>query len=433
MKDRNSNRERGNYLVGRRAGYVLITSAATIIGLLGFIGMGLDVGYFEYQKRKAQTAADAAATGAAQELMRGSDDTAVTAAGRADSASNGFTNGSSGVTVTINHPPTAGSKAGDSNFVEAIVSQPKDTFFMNALGWSSITVKARAVGGLGAADACVWALDTTARDSFTIGGGGNVTLNCGVVVDSSDSRALNLTGGSTMTATSIGITGGYVACCGITPTPVTSVPAEADPVGYMATPSYSTTCDFDTAAHPKTGSNAYHGTYTLSPGTYCGGIEIKAGSNITFNPGLYVLMDFGLQATGGSTLTGNGVSFLNTWDHAHFDSHGCPNKAGSFLAGGGGTVTFTAMTTGSLAGFVWFSRVPACAGLVDTISGGSTTTISGAIYMPYDEVVWGGGGGDTHTWTKIIAAQLSLTGGSTIHGTGTNSIPDPTRHALMVE
>ena len=44
--------------------------------------------------------------------------------GRADAARNGFTHGSDGVTVSVNSSPTMGFYAGNSGFVEVIVTQP---------------------------------------------------------------------------------------------------------------------------------------------------------------------------------------------------------------------------------------------------------------------------------------------------------------------
>jgi uncharacterized membrane protein len=75
--------------------------------LLGAMGLAFDVGYLEYTQRQMQTAADAAAQGGAQEIVRGNS-TGVVAAADADATSNGFTSGTNSVTVTINNPPQTG-------------------------------------------------------------------------------------------------------------------------------------------------------------------------------------------------------------------------------------------------------------------------------------------------------------------------------------
>src|SRR6185369_5317861 len=103
-----------------------------------FAGLALDAGYMYFHKRRMQTAADAGAYGAALELLRGNTGT-TTAAARNDTALNGFTNGSNGVTVTVNSPPASGSKTGNADFVEVIITHPQDTWFMRVLNFDSIT------------------------------------------------------------------------------------------------------------------------------------------------------------------------------------------------------------------------------------------------------------------------------------------------------
>src|SRR5579859_7445981 len=112
----------------RRSGFVLVTSALSILVLLGFLGMALDVGYLQYQKRRIQSAADAAAQGAAIQLGAQATNDVATTEGKYDSAKNGFTDGSNGVTVTINIPPTTGNYTTKPATAEAIVAQSNPTF-----------------------------------------------------------------------------------------------------------------------------------------------------------------------------------------------------------------------------------------------------------------------------------------------------------------
>src|SRR5215472_2532303 len=97
-----------------RRGFVLLTAAVMMFVLLGFVGLAFDVGYMQWLRRRAQTAADAAALAGAWAAIEG--DT-VTTSGQNASADNGFTSGSSGVTVTINQPPSSGSYSSDSSAV----------------------------------------------------------------------------------------------------------------------------------------------------------------------------------------------------------------------------------------------------------------------------------------------------------------------------
>src|SRR5437667_2193454 len=141
----------------KRRGYVLMMMAAGMVGLLGFAGLVVDVGYLEYYKRKAQTAADAGAQGGVAEINQGRPNT-VRQAVTADVTTNGFTDGVNGASVVINNPPLSGGFAGNSKYVEVVVTQTLPTVFMQAFNMNSMAVKARAVGGP-MSPICIYVLD----------------------------------------------------------------------------------------------------------------------------------------------------------------------------------------------------------------------------------------------------------------------------------
>ena len=117
----------------RERGFIAITSALLIVGMLAFTGLAFDVGYLEWARMTAQSAADAAAMGGLRELELGNA-TNIATAGLNDASLNGFTNGAAKTTVTINNPPLSGNYLGDSRAVEAIVTRTIPTFFMMILG-----------------------------------------------------------------------------------------------------------------------------------------------------------------------------------------------------------------------------------------------------------------------------------------------------------
>jgi uncharacterized membrane protein len=73
-----------------QAGQSTVFVAFALVALLCFLALAIDVGYLRYQRRQIQTAADAAALAGASELSY----TGVSAAAKADSSSNGYTDGS---------------------------------------------------------------------------------------------------------------------------------------------------------------------------------------------------------------------------------------------------------------------------------------------------------------------------------------------------
>src|ERR1035441_9680649 len=167
----------------RRRGYVVVTMLVSLMVLLSFLGLGIDVGYEEYVKTRMQTAADAAAVGGAQEL-RASGSTNLVTAAKGDAAANGFTDGSKGVAITVNNPPATGYSTANSSAVEVLISKNVPTFFMGMIGISSGKLPARAVALLGSGTSCFYALDPSASGAFSASGGVNVQVNCGIMVDS---------------------------------------------------------------------------------------------------------------------------------------------------------------------------------------------------------------------------------------------------------
>src|SRR3989454_12113541 len=101
-----------------KRGVVILTAVGMMFVLLAFVGLAFDVGYLQWSRRRAQTAADAAALAGAWAVAQG--DTVTTSARNA-SADNGFTNSANGVTVTINKPPSSGNYTRDNSAVEAII------------------------------------------------------------------------------------------------------------------------------------------------------------------------------------------------------------------------------------------------------------------------------------------------------------------------
>src|SRR5580692_3004912 len=200
----------------RERGSVAVIAAVSMIGLLGFTGMAIDVGYLQWTRVRVQDAADAAAMAALIEAENNTGNQST--AGQNNAALNGFTNGSNGVTVTINQPPKQGSLAGQTNAVEAVVSQTVSTFFMGMFHLSTITVNGYAAGayptsssgsgveqgvstsGSGSSSGCVYILDTNSSDSQVMNiQGSSPTFNCGVVVESPNASAVNLSGAETVT------------------------------------------------------------------------------------------------------------------------------------------------------------------------------------------------------------------------------------------
>ena len=231
-------------------------------------------------------------------------------------------------------------------------------------------------------------------------GGVNVQVNCGIMVDSSSSTAMSVSGGSKVTATYIDLTGKDTVSGGstVSPAPVTGVAASSDPLSSLPKPSVGA-CTY-TSKSVSGGATA-----TLSPGTYCAGISISGGSKVTFNPGTYVLKGGGLSLSGGSTMTGAGVTFFNTAAIGY--------GYGPISLSGGTTVTLSAPATGSLAGILFFQDSSVGASAPSSFSGGAGAILNGTLYFPTTGLTYSGG--SSSAYTIIVADTVNFSGGSVLN------------------
>jgi Flp pilus assembly protein TadG len=128
-----------------RGGKALVLLAVVFPALLGMLGVVIDGGLLMMQRRIAQQAADAAATAAAYDIQAGKSNSFASAtATRYVQQYNGM----STAQVTVNLPPASGGYAGNSNYVEVIVTVQTSTYFIPLAGVVGLqSVQARAVAG----------------------------------------------------------------------------------------------------------------------------------------------------------------------------------------------------------------------------------------------------------------------------------------------
>lgn len=388
--------------LSRRKGMVLIAFAMGAFMLCGFAGLALDVAYLQMWKRKAQTAADAAAQSAAIELKRSGTSLASSSAAQADAAANGFVN-NAGSTVTVQNPPQSGSHQGDSRYVQVFVSRSAPLYFMRVLGHNAATVAATAVSGLAQMEACVFVLNPSANNAMQVSGGPDVNMTCGVQVNSNSSMALKVSGNAVINTTSFNIVGGAQVTpnATINPVPATNMSGEDDPLAWRSNPPVGA-CDHNNFKVNAGGKN--NNPLNLSPGVYCGGIDIHTHRRVNFDSGLYVLAGGGLKINSQSEVNGTDVTFFNT---------GIPGKAhGSISITGGATVSLRAPRSGPYEAMLIFEDRNIFDNGPNHIDGSSSSNIEGVIYMPNSDLNYAGGSGTVAQYTGIITDTLAFTGHS---------------------
>jgi hypothetical protein len=144
-----------------------------LAAMMGFAGLAVDVGYWEYQQRQQQSAADAAALGGAQQLVYSNcvNSAAATTAAKTDSANNGFVDGSGGVTVTVQSPPSSGPYAGNQCAVAAQVTRTGvPSFFTRLFGYAPGMSESTQAIGLASQDnpGCLFLLNQSATLNMNV-------------------------------------------------------------------------------------------------------------------------------------------------------------------------------------------------------------------------------------------------------------------------
>jgi hypothetical protein len=290
---------------------------------------------------------------------------------------------------------------------------------MRALGTSSVDVQARAVAGLEGSDKCLYVLNPTAQEAILVSASG-ITVPCGIVVNSNHAtKATNITGGvggnpAYITATNgarIEMKGGYSGSV-YTPLPTTGVNPSIDPLLYLTPPVAAATCD---AAHTNWSKNS--GTWSLTSGTYCGGIAVSGSATLNLGAGTYILKGGGLKVQGNNArINGDGVTggsgrvtFYNTCNDGT-----CASSTGfAFIEIKSGAIAnLRAPTAGPLSNILFFvdRHAPSQTTLFDS----ATFNFDGTIYSPIGPVTFKGGAVGTFLKLNLVIDTLLFTGGSTL-------------------
>jgi Flp pilus assembly protein TadG len=396
--------------------------------LFGFVALGIDIQSLFHAKRMAQAAADAAAMAAAEEVSEGT--TAEQAAANAMAKLNGFdtTLAKNPATVTLS-VPSGGNYSGSSSYIQAIVSKPIPTFFMDVINtkFATMTVSARAVSAAGqSSPTCVCLLGTTGTDLNLSNNAKLTPSGCGTTVDSSSSNAITIVGSATLSGLSIGSVstnwdnsgnvnnGGSIA----TGTKVVEgISTQCSPP-LPTVPTYSAAqCTADPLTHYGNGGSSYSvgpgSTYsTTQTGSLVCYNSLMVGTNndkVNLNPGIYVInggtLHFESGNSNASNTGGNGVFFYLVGN-------------ANLVIDNGANVNLTAPNSGTYAGALIFQD-PADTQTL-SIQGGSNTSFNGAVYAPTAGVTLGNGSG-TAIDADLVAKTLTMNGGGTLSSTATSN------------
>ena len=386
-----------------RAGNVAIIASMALPALIGFCGLGSDIGYWYYRQRVVQAAADIAAYNATVALRGGATTSEVESIAASSASDNGW-NSAIG-TITVNTPPDSGSYQ-NAQSVEVILKENEPRYFTAMFSSSTVPENSRAVATFTyATDACMLALNKNASGAMTFWGNASADFtDCNVVSNSLANDSFKLGGSANVSTPCVRTAGEAVVSATLSMTDcdsiITSAPQADDPYASLPAPTIPDDC-----ASPS-GS-------VYSPGKYCGGLSIN--STATLQPGVYVIDGGTLKLNASADISGTGVTFYLT-------------NGATLSFNGNATLDLTAPTSGTYAGVLMFGdRTQSYA--TNTINGNSYSNLTGAIYFPSQDVRFLGNFGGSNGCLQVVASTIYYTGSASFHsdcaGTGMGTIKVP--------
>jgi Flp pilus assembly protein TadG len=453
-----------------RRGVVGVAVAVFLPVLIGFAGIGIEVGLWFAVQRQNQSAADAAAISAALEyaaqIERGvaTDTAAATAAATTAANCNLFSTGSSSSNAVCPLPSSASNtitlypcyeyKVGGScntsssngappNAVQVALTQPLNTTFANFVTaiWgpnvNTVNVATTAIAAFSQpSPACLLAGNTVLVANATLS-----NRDCWVAANSSSASALNCNNCTIAGPTTV-VGGDALSNNGhLNGSPNrTYASAIADPYAATLTHAFLTTgMPTSKCAAPMTTATTYtypvnciivdpppiSGNYSInmSAGTtltqIVGGLKFTGNGTINLSPGIYWMTDGSLTLNGNISLTcttcspgGLGVTIIFTTTQGI--------AIGAVLPTGNLTITLNAPGSGVTAGLLMVQD--AVAG-VPPIAGGPigspSATLSGLLYFPSTSLSFAGNiQTDTSNCLVAVASSLSLTGNISLNDPG---------------
>ncbi|HEY2445354.1 MAG TPA: hypothetical protein VGI20_06415 [Rhizomicrobium sp.] len=394
-----------NRFLRDRGGNIAIIAAVTMTATAGMAGLVAEYGDGLFNRIEDQRSADVAALAGANNYAANNSVSAMTDTVSRSATLNGLS-GSAAVASIVSSPTGDGNQA-----VKVIVSSSVPLMFSRFVSSrSSLPVQAAAYAEIKPSSMdCILALDATAQEAIKIGGNADVQApHCNVVSDSANSDAFDVGNSAQLTTSCAIAVGGISGGSGLQETVCTNpdTPAASTPDPYASLPVPTSVGSGPCVTIPKS-------LVTYSPGHYCSGISISGAA--TFSSGIYYI-DGGFSLQGGSTVTGTDVMFYIT-------------KNGTFSMSGSATVTLSAPTSGTYAGILFFGDRSASNSSDNKINGSNSSTLTGVLYFPTQQITYSGNSGAATTCTQLIGDTITFTGSTTVSnscsGTGVNPFSTP--------
>jgi len=284
-----------------------------------------------------------------------------------------------------------------------------------------VTVKTRAVASIVAhSKACVLGLSPVASGAATVTGSTNLNLqSCDVASNSNSSTSFLMSGSAALSAGCVYAVGQAVTTSALTLSQCAAAkndaPVVRDPYADVAEPAAIGACRNRNVGTPN-------GSTTITPSDnqpsgvksarFCSGLDLKG--NVTFAPGLYIIEGGNMTVNGGDPNSNSVVQLSGTNVTFYFVN------GGSLKLTAKATLNLSARTSDPFSGILFFgSRTSAAAS--QTITGGSGSTLQGAVYMPQSNIQFTGNSATSNGCTQVIGLTVTFSGNSSLQSNCTNA------------
>ena len=373
-------------------GNVLVLVAASLVPMVGTMGLAVDAAQWISWRRDLHSAADAGAMAGALAMKNGEDVDAVVKKVLGENYQHIYT------IEAIETPPTAGDFAGDNSMVRVVLSTSRELPFSSLFLANAPTISVEAVAQSSSeVPNCMIALDTSGT-GLTISGSASVDMNCGLASNSNFDALTSdhIRAGALSAVGSVNAEGSITTDTAVH----NGISPVKDPFeGIIFDPSIS-------SCNP---AQRIKNTTILGPGCY-EGITINAKQSLTLLPGTYYIGSGGLTVNGQATLEGDGVTIVFTSTSIPFND----KKVGTFTGNGTAEIKLSAPDTGPYEGVVIHqdSRTPP--GKSMFITGDNGSIFDGSIYAPSTTVGFSGNSGMNTDCLQIVSQFITFTGNTKV-------------------
>ena len=394
------NDERGN---------ALIIAGAALPLVIGSAGLASDTVQWTLWKRQLQRAADSSAlAGVYAKVQNNSGQTAAQAVD-ADLLDNNHTN----ITLLGGYPEvTYPTGSGWMNGVKVKLALQKELGFSSVFMSSPPIITAEATAATIATGVyCVVSLEETSATGITATGNGTIDLGCGMITNSTSISAAIATGSSEVYATPIAAVGNVGESDNWNDAELLPFTVkQEDPFADIDPPSFSP-CP-GAANRIRNNSNT-----TIDRSTDTGVVcvsEIDAGGTVHLGSATYVIDggDFTVGAQGRVSCNGCTIILSNS-------SASSTATIGDVDINAGAEINMSAPTSGTYEDLLFYQDRRAASGnnTVNKINGNSSSTFTGAMYFPNQQLQVNGNAGLNFSCAQFVARRVEFSGNGSITNT----------------